>query len=48
MTIGKVHELYQLKSCGVTVGARGVKFTARKAGKEKLEIFGDVVKNTVR
>ncbi|PCI05472.1 MAG: hypothetical protein COB78_02395 [Hyphomicrobiales bacterium] len=30
-------------SCGGTVGARGVKFTAKKAGRERLKIYGDTV-----
>lgn len=42
--IGTVNSI----SCGGKVAARGVKFTAKKAGKEKLKIFGDVVKITVR
>jgi len=35
-------------SCGGEVGARGVKFTAKKAGKERLKIFGDFVRITVK
>lgn len=34
--------------CGANVGARGIKFTAKKSGVEKLKIFGDKVKITVK
>jgi hypothetical protein len=39
---------YSSVRCGRKVGARGVKFTAKKAGKEKLVIFLDPFRITVK
>lgn len=35
-------------SCGGKVGARGIRFTAKKRGKERLRIFKDYIRITVK
>lgn len=36
------------RSCGGRVGARGVKYTAKSSGKERLNIYDDWVRITVK
>lgn len=36
------------RSCGGRVGARGVRFTAKRPGRERLRIYNDYVRITVR